>query len=48
METEVLAYFTYFLPLHLYLFYANKSAGSESVVTAKNYGGARTVPQDLP
>lgn len=42
METKVLACFTYFLPLHLYLFYANKSAGSDSVVTAKNYRGSHS------
>lgn len=36
MEIKSFASFTYFLLLHLYLFYANKSSWSDSVVTAKN------------
>lgn len=40
MEIKVFACSTYFLSLHLYLFYANDSAGSDRVVTTKNYGGS--------
>lgn len=47
MEIKVFACSTYFLSLHLYLFYANDSGGSDRVVTAKNYGG-HTIPESLP
>lgn len=40
MEIKVFACSTYLLSLHLYLFYANDSAGSDRVVTAKNYVGS--------
>jgi len=42
MEIEVFECFTYFLPLHLYLFDVNKSAGSDSIVRAKNYRGSHS------